>query len=101
MKSFLPILLLAFSSQLVSAQSSGEPAANRTLAAATASSTVPKDQASISGTIVDAASQQAVGFATITLADPATGKAVDGTLADERGKFTIPKVGAGTYKLIV
>jgi outer membrane receptor protein involved in Fe transport len=102
MKPFLPILLMAFSSQFVSAQGPGALAANSQFSAALAAPvSLAVGNANISGTVVDAATQQAVGFATITLAEPATGKALDGTLADERGKFTIPKVGAGTYKVII
>ncbi|PSR53427.1 TonB-dependent receptor [Adhaeribacter arboris] len=103
MKAFLPVLLLAFSSPIVMAQSPIGSANSQTLTAAVTSavSTTPKGDANISGTIVDAANQQGVGFATITLNDPASGKAVDGTLADEKGKFTIPKVGAGTYQVVV
>ena len=63
--------------------------------------TVPKGNGSISGTVVDAASQQPVGFATITLADPASGKVLDGTLCDDAGKFKINNIGAGTYRVII
>lgn len=103
MKVILQTLLLACSSQFVMAQSPSGLAKNQPLTAAVSSgvSTAPKGDANISGTVVDAATQQGVGFATITLNDPASGKAVDGTLADEKGKFTIPKVGAGTYQVIV
>ncbi|MBD2715131.1 TonB-dependent receptor [Microvirga sp. STR05] len=51
----------------------------------------------ITGTVTDAASKQPVPYATIVLLNPATGKAVDGTSADDNGKFSIPRVAAGTY----
>lgn len=103
MKKILPILLLAFGSQYAIAQSAGGTTKNQNFTAAVTGgvSSIPKGDANISGTVLDAANQQEVGFATITLNDPATGKAVDGTLADEKGKFTIPKVGAGTYQVVI
>lgn len=95
-KNYLPILALAFSSHLAQAQApvSGPAAGNMGVV-------VAKGNGSISGIVVDAASQQPVGFATITLIDPQTGKALDGTLCDDKGKFTIPKLGAGNYRVDV
>jgi outer membrane receptor protein involved in Fe transport len=51
----------------------------------------------ITGTVVDAATKQPVPYATIALLNPATGKPIDGTAADDNGKFSIPRVPAGTY----
>jgi len=63
--------------------------------------TAPRGNGSIAGTVVDAASQQPVGFATITLADPNSGKPIDGALCDEKGKFKINNIGAGNYRVVV
>ncbi|SNR31768.1 TonB-dependent receptor domain-containing protein [Hymenobacter mucosus] len=51
----------------------------------------------VTGTIVDADTKQPVPYATVALLNPATGKPVDGTAADDNGKFTISRVAAGTY----
>lgn len=55
----------------------------------------------ISGTVVDAVTGQPVEFATVALNDPATNKPVDGTVCDDKGKFTISKVAYGNYKLVI
>jgi outer membrane receptor protein involved in Fe transport len=55
----------------------------------------------VTGTIVDAATKQPVPYATIALLNPATGKPVDGTAADDNGKFSIPRVPAGSYTVQV
>jgi len=55
----------------------------------------------IIGIVVDAANQQPVPFATVALVDPATAKPVDGTICDEKGKFTINRVAEGSYLLSV
>src|SRR5689334_16000168 len=60
-----------------------------------------KGDGRISGTIIDSSTNQPVEFATIALVDPATNKPVDGTVADEKGKFSINKVNNGTFKLVV
>src|SRR5687768_11819017 len=97
-KLLLTLLLLSGGIQMTFAQAPagpGQPSLQPLPAVA-----APKGNGSISGSVVDAISQQAVGFATITLADPA-GKTLDGTLADDKGKFTIPKIGVGSYQLQV
>ncbi|RFP66504.1 TonB-dependent receptor [Hymenobacter lapidiphilus] len=55
----------------------------------------------VTGTIIDAATKQPVPYATVVLLSPATGKAVDGTSADDNGKFSIPRLRAGTYTVQV
>jgi outer membrane receptor protein involved in Fe transport len=52
----------------------------------------------ISGIIVDNGSNQPVEFATVALLD-ASGKTIDGTIADGKGKFTIIKVADGNYTI--
>jgi outer membrane receptor protein involved in Fe transport len=61
----------------------------------------PKGNAKISGMVVDAATKQPIEFATVALINLSTGKAIDGTMADDKGRFTIQKVSAGQYKLNV
>jgi outer membrane receptor protein involved in Fe transport len=60
-----------------------------------------KGEGRISGTIIDSSTSQPVEFATVALMDPATNKPVDGTVADEKGKFTVNKVASGTYKVVI
>ncbi|NVO85860.1 TonB-dependent receptor domain-containing protein [Hymenobacter terrestris] len=55
----------------------------------------------VTGTVIDAATKQPVPYATVVLLSPATGKAVDGTSADDNGKFSIPRLRAGTYTVQV
>lgn len=60
-----------------------------------------KGNARISGKVIDADSNQPVEFATVALIDPATEKPVNGTVADDKGEFTIIKVSEGTYNVAV
>jgi len=55
----------------------------------------------ISGVVTDGSTNQPVEFATIALEDPATSKPVNGTVADEKGKFVINKVANGTYRIVI
>lgn len=57
--------------------------------------------AKISGTVTDAAAGTPVEFATVALVDPASGKAIDGTICDDKGEFTINKVAPGSYSLTI
>jgi outer membrane receptor protein involved in Fe transport len=60
-----------------------------------------KGNARITGKVIDVDSNQPVEFATVALIDPATGKPVNGTVCDDKGEFTISKVGEGTYNVTV
>ncbi|MBC3538478.1 TonB-dependent receptor domain-containing protein [Rufibacter sediminis] len=53
----------------------------------------------ITGTIVDAETSKPVEFATIALIQTATGKTVDGTVTDDKGRFTLSRVANGSYTL--
>ncbi|MFB9864491.1 TonB-dependent receptor domain-containing protein [Rufibacter immobilis] len=53
----------------------------------------------ITGTIVDAESSKPVEFATIALINASTGKTVDGTVTDDKGRFSLARVANGTYTL--
>lgn len=61
----------------------------------------PKGNSKVSGTIIDSTTNKTVEFASIALLDKTTNKPIDGTMADEKGKFTMSKVAAGTFKLQV
>lgn len=60
-----------------------------------------KGNGKITGTVIDGATNAPVEFATVAINDPATGKPVDGTVCDEKGKFTISKVANGSYKVVI
>ncbi|UTA68146.1 outer membrane beta-barrel family protein [Emticicia sp. 21SJ11W-3] len=61
----------------------------------------PKGNSKISGFVVDEAVTTAVEFANVALYNKATNKVVDGTMADEKGKFSLTRVAAGEYKLVI
>src|SRR5689334_6218989 len=61
----------------------------------------PKGHSRIIGAVVDADSNQPVEFANIVLNNPDTEKPVDGTVCDDKGKFTINKVAPGTYDVVI
>jgi outer membrane receptor protein involved in Fe transport len=63
--------------------------------------TAPKGNSKITGNIVDSELTTAVEFASVALLDGTTGKALDGTMADENGKFEFKKIGEGTYTITI
>lgn len=94
------ILLLAliglFSKQVVEAQQ----VSGQTILAANTSPTA-KGSGKIAGIILDEEAKKPVEFATVSLLNKQTGKPVDGTISDNKGRFTISKIVAGEYKLSV
>lgn len=61
----------------------------------------PKGNGKISGIVINGATSQPVEFATISLNDPATQKPVNGTVADDKGKFSMSKIADGNYKVVI
>ena len=61
----------------------------------------PKGNGKIQGTVMDTDTNQPVEFANVALLDPATEKPIDGAVADDKGKFIIPKVAPGTYSVAI
>jgi len=61
----------------------------------------PKGNSKITGTVIDSSLTKGVEFASIALFSVANNNPVDGTSADETGKFVIAKVAPGTYKLLI
>lgn len=55
----------------------------------------------IFGIVQDTTTNQVVEFANVALFDPVTNKPVDGTMCDEKGKFSLTKVPPGTYNVVV
>jgi outer membrane receptor protein involved in Fe transport len=67
----------------------------------TAGDQSPKGNSKITGTVTDSASSKAIEFVSIALYNKASGQAVDGTVADEKGKFALTKIVAGDYKVLI
>ncbi|TLU96943.1 outer membrane beta-barrel family protein [Dyadobacter sediminis] len=67
----------------------------------TAGDQSPKGTSRISGSIVDSVSANAIEFVSIALYNKSTGQAIDGTVADEKGKFELNKLVAGEYKILI
>jgi Carboxypeptidase regulatory-like domain len=61
----------------------------------------PKGNSKITGYIIDSAATVAVEYANISLINKDTKKPVDGTMADEKGKFSLTKIAVGNYNLLI
>jgi len=79
MKNFLLILIVFFSSAAVAQKSSK----------------------GISGAVVDSLTNKPVEFANVAVTMQSDSKPINGTVCDENGKFSIPKMNKGNYKLII
>ena len=103
MKRNLLLLLLGLSTVPAFSQAPASQQARpaQQQAAAMPGTATPKGNAKISGIVLDADTKQPIEFATVALISVATGKPIDGTMADEKGRFAITKVAAGQYKLNV
>ncbi|GAB3292209.1 outer membrane beta-barrel family protein [Hymenobacter tenuis] len=104
MKKFFLLILLTSGGHAVLAQmpGGGERPAGATRPAGAPAGAAPMAQPQagsgrITGTVTDAVTKQPVPYATVALLNPATGKPVDGTAADDNGKFNLPRIAAGTY----
>ncbi|GAB3964852.1 outer membrane beta-barrel family protein [Spirosoma terrae] len=67
----------------------------------TSSDNSPRGNAKLTGTIVDSTTNKPVEFASIALIDVTTKKPIDGTVADEKGKFTLNKLPQGDFQLLI
>ena len=110
MKNFLPLtLVLMLGSYLAQAQfpGGGRPSSGdgngRPRNETTQSFELPqtKGNSKISGYVVDSSLTSAIEYATIALFDKKTKQPVDGTIADEKGKFTLTKIAEGDYYILV
>ncbi|GAB3994965.1 outer membrane beta-barrel family protein [Spirosoma daeguense] len=54
----------------------------------------------ITGVLTDSSTNQPVEFATIALLNISTNKPIDGTTADAKGQFTLPRLAPGRYRLL-
>ncbi|WP_461106412.1 TonB-dependent receptor [Spirosoma koreense] len=67
----------------------------------TASDDSPRGNAKLTGTVIDSTSGKPVEFASIALVDSKTKKPIDGTVADDKGKFTLNKLPEGDFQLLI
>jgi outer membrane receptor protein involved in Fe transport len=70
-------------------------------AMAQAPAAAPKGNGKITGTVIDSGTNLPVEFATVAIDDPATGKPINGTVCDDKGKFTVTKIANGNYKVVI
>lgn len=61
----------------------------------------PKGNSKITGTIADSLSAEPVSYSTVSLINRETGKVVDGTMANDKGEFTLTQVAAGEYTVLI
>jgi len=57
----------------------------------------PKGNGKVTGIVRDSTNTQPVEFANIALIDPKTNKPINGSVADDKGKFSIVKIPNGSY----
>ncbi|UHG89734.1 TonB-dependent receptor domain-containing protein [Spirosoma oryzicola] len=78
------------------------PADNQPRPGTTGSEAEPiaRGNGKITGVLVDSSSNKPVEFATIAVLSTATNKPIDGTTADAAGKFVLPKLAPGKYRLL-
>ena len=85
MKQFLTVLIFLAGTTLVAAQSSSSL----------------EDNGKITGTVLDSANQSAVEFATVALIEVISDKTINGTVCDDKGKFTIKGIPEGKYNVVI
>lgn len=67
----------------------------------TSSDDTPRGNAKLTGIIVDSTTSKPVEFASVALIDNQTKKPIDGTVADDKGKFTLTKLPQGDFQLLI
>ncbi|GAA4448157.1 outer membrane beta-barrel family protein [Nibrella saemangeumensis] len=67
----------------------------------TANDNTPRGNGKISGLLMDESTNKPVEYATVALINVQTGKPIDGTTSDDKGRFSITKIAPGSYKLQV
>lgn len=67
----------------------------------TANDASPRGNAKLTGTIIDSTTNKPVEFASIALINAQTKKPIDGTVADDKGKFTLNKLPEGDFQLLI
>ncbi|GAA4470620.1 outer membrane beta-barrel family protein [Nibrella saemangeumensis] len=67
----------------------------------TANADQPKGSGRITGVIIDSTTRNPVEYASVALINPTTNKPIDGTVCDDKGRFTLTKVADGEYRLLI
>jgi outer membrane receptor for ferrienterochelin and colicin len=98
---FLPLLLSLFTESVAQYLQDGNGAPANTQRAVPSQSTIPKGTGKVSGKVLDKESQEPIPYATIALVDTTTTQPVDGTVADDEGKFQLKNIPAGVYNLTI
>ncbi|MFA1771894.1 TonB-dependent receptor domain-containing protein [Rufibacter glacialis] len=93
------LILLALAGMLAVPSTFGQTPQDRPVPAA--SQAIPKGNGKISGVVLEEGGKKPIEFATISLVDKASGKTVDGTVSDDKGRFSLGKVAAGSYQVSV
>ena len=104
MKKILLLTLLSLPLSKALAQFPGMPGAGGarpTTAIPGTAQAAPKGSGKITGYVIDSSVTKAVEFASVALISKATNKPIDGTVCDEKGKFTLTKVPTGDYVVSV
>ncbi|MEZ0609118.1 TonB-dependent receptor domain-containing protein [Fibrella sp. WM1] len=61
----------------------------------------PRGSGKIIGVVVDSLTGKPVEFASIALINPETNRPIDGAVADDKGKFTMNRLPAGNFRVLV
>jgi outer membrane receptor protein involved in Fe transport len=69
--------------------------------ATTPANQAPKGSAKISGALIDSSTNKIVEYASIALYKISSPQPIDGTVSDEKGKFSFSKIEAGEFKLLI
>ncbi|TBH70846.1 TonB-dependent receptor domain-containing protein [Aquirufa nivalisilvae] len=101
MKKLFALIALVVCAMQVNAQVPGGAGAPARREAAAPVAAAPKGSAKIVGYALDSTDNKPVEFASVALINKATNRPVDGTVADQVGKFTMTKVAVGSYKIVI
>jgi outer membrane receptor protein involved in Fe transport len=95
---YFSVLMLVFIAQTVFAQ---YPAGSPGPQAAYKPAEIAEGKGKISGVARDSTTKQPVEYANVALNDPNTNKPVNGTVCDDKGKFSIHKIPNGKYIVVI
>jgi outer membrane receptor protein involved in Fe transport len=95
---YFSFLVLVFIAQTVFGQYSGGATGSQSGYKPTE---VAEGKGKVSGVARDSTTKQPVEYANVALNDPNTNKPIDGTVCDDKGKFTIAKIPVGKYIIVI
>ncbi len=100
MKILFTVLFIFLFPFTIRAQQSGAGSGNMNVSQYHGNSALP-GTGRISGVVIDSTSKSPVQYATVALINPKTGKPVNGSICDDKGRFSITKIAAGNYRLVL